>query len=393
MPDAMAALAEIYHDRAQPTRAWKAAGGRVVGYFCDHFPVELVAAAGFLPVRVSGDPAYDREIERKYITPLIPKTFAGVRQSGLEFVNSMAARLIGGQYGDLDFLVISASRKPIMNLFTQLLAAKEAYPNDVRLPPIHILDHAHVPADSARAFNERSLLALKAKLEVWSGCEITEAALSAGITEGNTGRALARRLAALRSANPPKISGADFLTAVGAGMFMPRGQHNARLEALLNDPPDEARLGLRVFVGGSPADNLQLYSAIEAQDATVVAEDHCWGERCADLPIGLEGGALAGSIRRWQTAPPCGLRFPLEASPKDCVARAKTARADCAILSVYRGDEMQVWDTPQEVEALEAAGVPTLHLRDQAYAVDAPALAESLSRFFGAVRSREGALS
>ena len=45
-----------YRHRDRAARAWKAAGGKVVGYLCDNVPEELIMAAGFLPYRLSGDP-------------------------------------------------------------------------------------------------------------------------------------------------------------------------------------------------------------------------------------------------------------------------------------------------------------------------------------------------
>jgi len=384
MPGVLADFEAAYSDPVAGARAWRSAGGRCVGYFCDNTPVELIAAAGFLPVRVTGDPDYDRAVEAEYILPYIPKLFASVRQAGLEFVGAMCVRLLSGVYDDLDFLVIPASRKPILNLYPQLLAAKAAFP-DLRLPETHILDHAHAPFESARQFNRRSLLALKAKLEAWAGRPIGEAALDAAIRAGNEGRRLIRALNARRNSDPPTLSGAAFLAIVGSGMTMDRAAHNDRLRAFLAEPPGPPRPGLRVFLGGSPTDNPRLYEAIESHGATVVGEDHCWGERCADLPIDGAAGGTEGVIGRWLTAPPCGLRFPIEASPANCVARAKVARADCAILSVYSGDELQVWDTPQEVDALRAAGFPTLHLKDQPYRLDRAAVGAEIGRFLRGV--------
>jgi len=45
-----------YDQRDLAARAWKAKGGKVVGYFCDKVPDEMILAAGFFPLRLSGDP-------------------------------------------------------------------------------------------------------------------------------------------------------------------------------------------------------------------------------------------------------------------------------------------------------------------------------------------------
>ena len=49
-------MQEHYRQRDLSAREWKEKGGKVVGYLCDNVPEEIIAAAGFFPFRLSGDP-------------------------------------------------------------------------------------------------------------------------------------------------------------------------------------------------------------------------------------------------------------------------------------------------------------------------------------------------
>ena len=64
---------------------------------------------------------------------------------------------------------------------------------------------------------------------------ITADALREAIAETNRTRALLLRLAALRCAYPPRVSGSEALAIIGASGFMPKVEYNALLQRFLDD--------------------------------------------------------------------------------------------------------------------------------------------------------------
>jgi hypothetical protein len=52
-----------------------------------------------------------------------------------------------------------------------------------------------------------------------------------------------------------------------------------------------------------------------------------------------------------------------------CLARATAGAVDGALFFVYEGDGVHIWDTPEEVEALQRLGVRCLYLKQQPYAL------------------------
>jgi benzoyl-CoA reductase/2-hydroxyglutaryl-CoA dehydratase subunit BcrC/BadD/HgdB len=370
-----------YRDPHRAARAWKAGGGTVVGYLCDNVPVEMIDAAGFLPVRVTGDPEGSLDAVRRYVDGLFQPT----RRIG--FAESMLARLLDGTYAYLDYLIVPHNRHAIQAIYQELLRAGATYP-ELRLPRLHLLDKSWLPFYASEAFNRDRLLDLGRALETWAGRPLTNGTLAEAIAARNEQRSLLAQVAALRAADLPRLSGLDALHVIGSSMTTPVREHTASLRALLAGADQlPLRAGLRVFVGGSPHDNPARYDVVEACGATVVAEDHCWGSRAADFPVRTDLEPLSALASRFHQQPACSIRFPLRATVDACVRRAALARADAAIFFDLEHETAQVWETPDEVRALGEHGIPSLHLSEQPYHLaDPAALRQQIEAFLAPLR-------
>ncbi len=379
-------MRRIYSQPTAYAAQRKAQGVRVVGYFCDSLPIELIEAADLLPLRITGYPAPAREVLEAKLFALLPKGFWQVRQSSLEFLNHSFGRLVDGTYAMLDALVIPNTRKPLLNMYGQLRAAQAAFP-ELRLPHLFVLDRAASRVESAHAFNQASVTQFRRDLEAWLGTSIDEQKIRDAAAARKANAAHLRTLLSWRRTNPPGISGTDVLNVIGSAMFMSSRDHGELLERIVQDGPKPVAQGVRVFIGGSPPDNDRLYRWVESLGATVVGEDHCWGERYSDFGPDVDDQDIMGSLgRRWDCSAACGFRLPFQATLDNVVRRAKAARADAAILNVFRHDETQIWDTPGQVTALKAAGLPVLHLAEQPHVFEpSAALTEQLAAFLRSV--------
>lgn len=380
-------LRQQYRQRVDAARAWKNAGGRVVGYLCDNVPEELILAAGFLPYRLSGDPQFSTLITvlERYVQPFAAPFSA--RNRGVGFVDAMLAMLLSGQFDFVDYLIVPHTRKTIQAFYRELTLAKQTYLS-LRIPELFYLDHAYTPFYSAEVFNRESLLELRARLEAWSGRALSDAAISEAIEITNTSRRLLQQLAALRAAEPPRISGVDALQLIGASFFMDKREYNRLLGCFIEDAPTNDLGGKpRVFVGGSPLDNLGFYELVESCGAVVVAEDHCWGNRCGEFEVDTNVPPFEALAERYHRKPACSIEFPMVRVVERCVGRACAARVDGAIFFVMEGDGVHIWDTPDEIAALERNDVPSLYLSGQPYQLEDPEpLRARLSEFVGALR-------
>jgi len=231
------------------------------------------------------------------------------------------------------------------------------------------------------------MLELKKQLEEWSGKEITNETLSRTIAITNENRMLLKKVAVLRAAEPPRISGVEALQLIGSSMFMLKEEHNRLLKQFL-EVADKlpARHGARLFVDGSPLDNLQLYEIIESCKATVVAEDNCWGNRYSDVPVDTSLDPLEAIADRYHNKSPCPRVYPMSRLIEFCLQSAVEAKAQGAICYVFKHDVAEAWTTPDKIKALEEKGIYTLPLKDQPYLISEPRpLKASIEKFIEAI--------
>ena len=369
MSAALETLRDHYRQRDRAARVWKQAGGRVVGYLCDNVPEELIVAAGLFPYRLSGDPRTGTDAIQRYVQPFAAPFSA--RNRGIGFSDAMLEMLLEGRFDFLDFLIVPHTRKTIQAFFRELTLVASANP-DLRLPRMHYLDRAYTPFYTSEVFNRAAVLELKAKLEDWSGKPITDSALAEAIETTNTNRRLLQEVMQLRLMDPPRLRGTDALQIIGTSAFMLKSEHNALLEELLADElaAGPSLDGPRLFLGGSPIDHPQLYELVEGCGAVIVAEDHCWGMRCAEFPVDSAAPPLEALADRYHRKPACSIDFPMARVVERCLARATAGAVDAALFFVYEGDGVHIWDTPEEIEAIEhRVGIPCLHLKQQRYAL------------------------
>ena len=372
-----------YAQRDLAARAWKEKGGKVVGYFCDSVPEELILAAGIFPIRLSGDPKGPMDIARK---TLIPRFTA---REG--FVHSMLNMLLTGAYDFLDYLIIPHARDSIHRLYQLLVMVKSAKP-DLNLPELFFLDTLHTQFFSSGMYERDRLLELKEKLEEWSGRKITPPSLSEAIETTNENKQLLKKVATLRAADPPSLSGVEALQIIGSSMVMMKKDHNELLKTFLDEADKQpVQKGRRVFVSGSPLDNLQLYEIIESNNAVVVAEDHCWGNRYSDVPIDTTIDPLEAIIDRYHFKSPCSRMFPMQRRIDYCLRSAEEAGAQQAIFFVYKHDNAEAWEIPEKMKALGEKGIGTLVLKNQPYRIsELEKLKAELNQFFSAASKATG---
>jgi benzoyl-CoA reductase/2-hydroxyglutaryl-CoA dehydratase subunit BcrC/BadD/HgdB len=346
-----------YQQRNFAALEWKKKGGKVIGYFCNNVPEELIMAAGFFPLRISGDPWEGTEVAEGYRMPY-PQ---------VAFVETMMNKLLTGKYDFLDYLVIPHARDQIWRLWTQLHFAAELDPQ-INLPEIYYYDNLHTTFYTSSVYNRDRTIEFKKQLEKWSGKKITDKGLGKAIAITNENKMLLKKVAALRAADPPRISGLEALQIIGTSMFMPKEGHSQLLKDYLKDGESlPAKNGVRLFVESSPLDNLQFYEVVESCGAVIVAEDNCWGNRYSDVPVGQTINSFESIVDRYLKKSPCPRMFPLQKRIDYCVQKALESKAQGALFHIYVGDNLQAWEAPEEIKALKANGIPIVYLKKQPY--------------------------
>jgi benzoyl-CoA reductase/2-hydroxyglutaryl-CoA dehydratase subunit BcrC/BadD/HgdB len=362
-----------YQQRDLAAREWKARRGKVAGYFCNNVPEEMILAAGFFPFRISGDPWGGTELADRYTEPFYQPD-----------VRSMFNMLLGGRYDFLDFLIIPNSRDAVLGLYYHL-GKVHRINLALKLPELYLFDVPRTRFWMSGLYMRDRVRELKRKLEEWSGKEISNESLSRAIAIGNENKMLLKRVAALRAAEPSRISGVEALQIIGSSMFMLKEEHNKLLRQFLEGGGQlPAKDGVRLFVEGSPIDNLQFYELVESCDATIVGEDNCWGSRYSDDPIELSLDPLEAIAERYHLKSPCPRMHFADKRVDYCLRSVVEAKAQGVLFFFLEWDNAPAWEYPDQKKALEENGIPTLCFEMQKYQlldIDKKQIKTSLQRF------------
>lgn len=289
---------DLLRERHANAQRWKAEGRGIVGTFCIYTPDEVLHAAELIPVRVMGI----NEPPSRSDTHLQP-FYCPLSRSCLD-------QALRGDYAYLDGLVTAYSCDTYRGIF-------QLWQRHVPLPYSRILGMpSRVDLPEAHTLLVEELAEWVASLEESFQRPISSESLRHAIQIYNTNRRLLRELYRLRQEEVPRLSGAETLEAILAGMVCPKEQHNSILEEFLcelGDRPSGSSRLPRLMLVGSELDNPEIVRLIEAAGAVVVADDLCTGSRslwndCVDG----EADPLAALAHRYLNLVPCPTKYPIE---------------------------------------------------------------------------------
>ncbi|MBN1367078.1 MAG: 2-hydroxyacyl-CoA dehydratase [Dehalococcoidales bacterium] len=361
---------KYYRNSESYARNLKNEGVSIVGYVCNFVPEELIIAAGFFPLRL-GSVVEETipEIYEKFLTSGALQ-FSGMAPE--DFVARYATRFNSEKYDFIDYLVIPRGRDSIHHLYSIICDMKQTN-TTLKAPEPYFIDKLHTKYFMNQLYNREQVLDLKSQLEKWSGKFISDKMLSESVAVCLESEILLKRFAELRASNPPRISGVEALQVIGSSFFMPKNEHNILLREFINRWEEmPVRKGKRIFVSGSPIDNLQLYEIIESRDAVVIGEDHCWGNRNAEVLLTSALSPIDAVVEKFNTHPLCPGGYPLEERVEYCVQNAIKTKAGGVVCYVLENDHIETWEVPTEIKKLAKHGIPVLHLKRQPYIIKDP---------------------
>lgn len=365
---ALGLLLEAYGDRTSAASRWRRdvavgeAGSevRVVGYVGADTPVELLTAAGVLPLRLAGDPEAPSDLGDLYLGKGVDP-----------MARSTLSRLLAGVYGDLDRVVVSRDCEASLRLFYALRELRRVEPGS-GVPEAYLVDILHLPHRTTTRYDLARVSQFRDRLGAWTGRRISDADLAGAVAAHDEQRRLLTEAAALRRSVPARLTGSEFLAVVGAGTAMPVAEHAALLRRLLAEADAlPARTGQRVFLTGSGHDTTHVYEAVEAAGYVVVGEDHDWGDLLFERTVGAP--TLDGLVERYQYNGPAAPRASIAERAAHTAMAAGRCSAEVLVGWVRRGDDAPLWDFAAQ---RRMAGLPAVLLEGQEYGrIDIDALA------------------
>ncbi|MBW0104523.1 2-hydroxyacyl-CoA dehydratase family protein [Pseudonocardia sp. KRD291] len=338
------------------------ADGPVAGYVGADVPVELLTAAGYHPVRLSGSPHEDASDGIGYLG------------GGLDpAACSVLTRLLHGGYGPLDVLVVSRDCEASLRLFYVLRELARVEPA-VALPPLHLIDVLHLPHRTTTRYVRAKVRGLRGWLQQRCGHTVSGDELAAAVAAHDRVRGLLRAVGELRGQR--RLTGTEALGVVAATTRLPVHRAEELLTALVAELPGrDPRPGHPVYLTGSSHDCPDVYTALEDAGLLIVGEDHDRGDLLSTMDVGVPAGAAdvdaldLAVAERYQHNGPSAPRAAI-AERAAHTAAALRGRGAAGLLSYVREhDDGPPWDFPAQ---RDAAGVPAAIVERQAYGLIDP---------------------
>jgi len=243
---------------------WKAAGGKAVGYFCSHVPVEVMTAAGVLPFRMRGTGSTGTE--------LADASFSSINCSFPKHTFNQALR---GEFDFLDGLICISSCDHVRRVY-------DNWKQQLSTPYLTVMSLPKKIGEAQVDWYYEEINILREGLGKFLGVEITDDRLRDAIKQVNETRSLQRQMYELRKRERPPISGAEALAVMVAGSCLPGSRYNDLLRSLLADLENvQGKSGYRarLMIVGSELDDPEYLQVIEDQGGLVVTDSICFGTR------------------------------------------------------------------------------------------------------------------
>lgn len=336
-------------------RRWKAAhpGGKAIAFFPVYAPVEIIDAAGMLPVCVAG--AGDR-LDIQHADSRFGSFICSVIKTTMEMGLTTKLDVFEG------FLFSSICDSARNLCFVMKRNFPGLYCDFLHLP--------HNPASAASAeFLAGEYRRLITELEKLDGETVTPERLRAALVQRNRQRALVRELYALRTARPEAVSTHELYLLVRSANVIPVEQHIPMLEGVLAElrrRSAKRRDSIRVVIEGSFCEQppLEVIRMIEAAGCYIVEDDFTLAQRWFTGDVSTEGDCLFNLAKAYvdqavYSSVRHDFRHPRWVGLAD---KVRTTRADAVIFLIAKFCEPAYFDYVPFKQTLDEAGTPHLLL-------------------------------
>lgn len=313
-------------------------GRGCIGYLCSYVPEELIAAAGFIPVRVMLGPE-PGETAGRYM-----QSFC------CSFVRSLLEGFGNGTYDYLKAVVVPHTCDTIRNLSDIL----ESAGHDLKILPLMV--PTVTETSEAIDFMVEELAALRSALGELAGRDISEDDLWKAIDVSNRCRAALTGI---------KESGAGPVLLFASYLACQQSDRERFLQlAERIEVTEQTETGAPVALVGGPVPQTGLFSLLDECGLPVVWDDICTASRYAEGTVAEQGEPLRALATRYLGKTPCPTKTDLSGRREASVVEGVKASGAAGVIFLLPDFcEFHAFDYPGLKSALDREGVPTLALK------------------------------
>lgn len=357
-------IADVFGQRQEELAAEKEKGRKIIGYTCMFAPLELILAAGAIPVRVSSG-WYDAAKIGDRVMPVevcpIVRSTIGAKMIGLSPFLELSDALISVLTcdGATKLSEMLSNYKPVWSM---------------SIPRVKDLDQSS-------QFWNTEICSIKDHIEELTGNRITGRTLEAAINQTQRATRTFRRLQSFRK-GPPVILGRDAMLVNQTFLWDDIQRWTEKTEALCDEleeraqrkdwacPPDTPR----VLLTGTPLfwpDNWKLPTLIEEANpkGIIVADELCSGERILNDPVAVDEWSMDDMLRaiqdRYLMASTCPC-FTSKDGNEDrinwLINKIGETKVQGVIYCVVRGCMLYAMEYMRIKKALDRINIPVYYL-------------------------------
>lgn len=356
----LAAAERHYTNYGSRVRQLNKEGRKVMGYLCALTPVEIIAAAGFIPFRIRGD-----------VNEPITKADAQMETIVCPIVRSFYDLSLKGRYDFLDGLVIPHACDSICRSY-------DIWKNTLGLPYNHLINMPHGTDNSSLEFYKEILKTFIETVYKHSGNKYSEADMITTIKSYNANRSRVRELLQLRKLNPPAITGTEITRTLVACMSLPVDESTELISSVINETKQrklvQKEKSARIMVIGAQVDDSAFIHLIEELGASVVIDDLCPGTREYWPDVDITPDPVDGLTERYLRKIKCGRTYReqkgtyqeyLEDRFGHIGDFIKDFKVDGVILYIYKYCDPFGFEIPALKSYIESKNTPVLYIEDQ----------------------------
>ena len=333
--------------------AYKQEGKKVIGVLPYFAPVELVVAAGMVPMGIWGSNKKTIAQAKEYCATF----YCTIAQLALEM-------LLDGTLDQLDGIItptICDTLRPMSQNFRVAMEGK--------LPCIFLAHPQNRKPAFGLQFTVDQYMHVKSELEKISGNTITDEALRDAIKVMNRSRKARREFVKLAGQHPEAISAVERSAVLRSAWFMEPAVHAQKLEELneeLSKLPASNWKGRKVVTSGIICDNPKLLQIFDDNNIAIAADDVAQETRAFRVDASEEGDPMMALAQQFADQDYDVLLYDEHSN--------KNRRADYVVQMVKESGAqglvlfMQQFCDPEEMEypylkkALDAADIPHIKL-------------------------------
>jgi bcr-type benzoyl-CoA reductase subunit C len=332
---------------------YKKEGKKVIGVLPYFAPVELVVAAGMVPMGIWGSNSKTISLAKEYCATF----YCTIAQLALEM-------LLDGTLDSLDGLItptICDTLRPMSQNFR--VAMKD------KLPCIFLAHPQHRKPAFGLQFTVDQYNHVKGELEKIAGTTITDEALREAIKTMNRSRAARRAFVKLASEHCDKVSAVNRSAVLRSAWFMEPAAYAEKLEALnaqLSALPAANWKGKKIVTSGIICDNPKLLQILDDNQIAIAADDVAQESRSFRVDASETGDPMMALAQQFADQDYDILLYDDQSNQNrrgEFVANlVKDSGAQGLVLFMQQFCDPEEMEYPYLKKALDAANIPHVKL-------------------------------